>query len=178
MKKFTHTTRRGVLRSIVGGAAFLPLTTGTALAKSTVKSHYVDSDNNGYPDVGEVVTGKYTALYAYDANGDWYWNLGDGRVEGTVNSVSELDQSTLTTCDYEVQYRGKFQDTPYLDSGWIKNEINCSGYDDNGTYNYLIVSESDPRYTGTGKSIWGTWEYHVETESGKGNILVRPEKRV
>jgi hypothetical protein len=134
-----------------------------------------DSDDNGFPDEGVTVNGKYTSLYAYDANGDWYWDLGDGRIQGTVDSVDELDASTLTVCDYQVQYRGKFENDAFLDSGWIMNNINCSGHDDNGTYNYIIVHETDPRYTGDPDwAIWGTWEYHVLTQSGSGN-LVRPE---
>jgi hypothetical protein len=58
-----------------------------------------------------------------------------------------------------------------MDAGWIINTINCSGFDDNGQYNYLIVHESDPRYTGDPDlAIWGTWEYHVNVESGVGNL--------
>lgn len=132
-----------------------------------------DANDNGSPDEGAVVTGKYESVYAYDAN-DFYWDLGDGRVQGTVDTIDDLDQETLTVCDYQVQYRGSFDDDPFLDSGWIKNNINCSGYDDNGTYNYVIVHETDPRYTGNPDwEIWGTWEYHVYTTSGQGN-LVRP----
>lgn len=132
-----------------------------------------DADHNGIPDEDVVVTGKYESVYAYDAN-DWYWDLGDGRVDGTVDSIEDLDQTTLTVCDYQVQYRGTFENDPFLDSGWIKNNINCSGYDDNGTYNYVIVHETDPRYRGNPDwAIWGTWEYHVQTVSGQGN-LVRP----
>ncbi len=135
-----------------------------------------DQDNNGYPDVGVEVTGHYTALYAYDASGAWYWDLGDGRIQGSagVDSVEDLDQSTLTVCDYVINYRGTFNNDPFMDSGWISNIINCHGYDDNGQYNYLIVHESDPRYEGNPEwSIWGTWEYHVLVESKSGN-LVRP----
>lgn len=133
-----------------------------------------DDDNNGYPDEGVTVNGHYTSLYAYDANGDFYWDLGDGRVQGTVGSIDDLDQPTLTVCDYEVTYRGNFENDPFLDSGWIINNINCQGYDDNGTYNYLIVHETDSRYRGNPDwAIWNTWEYHVLTESGQGN-LVRP----
>ncbi len=136
----------------------------------------IDSDGNGIPDEGKIVTGKYTSLYAYDDNGEWYWDLGDGRINGTVGSVDELDAETLTECDYQVQYRGSFDNDPFLNSGWIKNNINCHGYDDNGTYNYQIVHETDPRYRGNPDwSVWGTWEYHVSTESKSGN-LVRPEK--
>lgn len=149
-------------------------------ATTTVPGHTgkYDSDNNGYPDVGEEVNGHYTSIYAYDANGDWFWNLGDGRIRGTVNSIDELNQNTLTTCDYVVNYRGAFDNDPFLDSGWIQNHINCSGYDDNNKYNYLIVHESDPRYDGISEnSIWGSWEYQTKTKSGEGN-LVRPESHV
>lgn len=120
------------------------------------------------------VVGHYTSLYAYDANGDWYWDLGDGRVYGTVGSPADLDHATLTTCDYQVNYRGNFGGDPFMNDGWIENWINCSGYDDNGTYGYLIVHQTDPRYRGNPDwAIWGTWEYHALTISGAGN-LVRP----
>lgn len=137
-----------------------------------------DADKNGYPDIGVEVNGHYTSLYAYDDNGNWYWDLGDGRVRGNVSSVEELDKETLTTCDYQVNYRGTFDNDPFLNSGWIQNHINCSGFDDNNKYNYLIVHESDPRYTGNPElSIWGNWEYKALTISGYGN-LARPEKSV
>ena len=59
-----------------------------------------------------------------------------------------------------------------MDHGWIQNHIKCSGYDDNGTYNYLIVSNTDPRYTENPDwAVWGTWEYHVAPESGFGNLV-------
>jgi hypothetical protein len=142
---------------------------GPCASKTTVPGH---CDRQG------TVVGHYTSVYAYDDLGDWYWDLGDGRVQGTVGAVSELDAATLTTCNYVVNYRGDFGADPYMDDGWIQNHINCSGYDDNGVYNYLIVHESDPRYTGNPAwAIWGNWEYHVLTESGAGN-LVRPEKHV
>lgn len=142
------------------------------------QSDRYDQDGNGIPDDGMEVNGKYTSLYAYDADGDWYWDLGDGRVQGTVDSVDDLEQSTLTVCDYQVQYRGDFGNDPFLDSGWIINDINCSGFDDDNTYNYLIVHETDPRYRGNPDwSIWNTWEYHTLTVSGSGN-LVRPESHV
>ena len=58
-----------------------------------------------------------------------------------------------------------------MDAGWISNLINCSGYDDNGQYNYMIVHETDPRYTGNPDwAVWGTWEYHNYIVSGSGNI--------
>lgn len=149
--------------------------TNVADARTQVSGHQnkSDKDGNGIPDKGVVVNGHYTALFAYDAS-NWYWDLGDGRVLGTVKSVDDLDSSTLTVCDYVINYRGTFENDPFMDSGWIQNHINCSGYDDNNYYNYLIVHQTDPRYRGNPDwSIWGTWEYHVLTISGFGN-LVRP----
>jgi hypothetical protein len=167
---------------LVGVAMLTSVHSGWLLASTVVPgqqkkidSGKIDADSNGIPDIGVTVNGKYTSVYAYDEAGDWYWDLGDGRIQGTVGSVDELDSNTLTTCNYQVQYRGNFENDPFMDSGWIMNNINCSGYDDNGNYNYLIVHETDPRYRGNPDwSVWGTWEYHVLTESGKGN-LTRPQ---
>ncbi len=150
----------------------LMIPAGAALAAAgPVPGHQrYDENDNGSPDAGVMVNGHYTSVYAYDDGGDWYWDLGDGRIQGTVDLIDELDETTLTTCDYVVNYRADFNDDPFMDSGWIINAINCYGYDDNGNYNYLIVHESDPRYTGNPEwSVWGTWEYHVLTESGSGN---------
>lgn len=148
--------------------------------ESTAKSNFKDADNNGYPDEGEVVTGTYKAVYAYDANEDIYFDLGDGRVQTSegIDTIDDLDQETLTRCDYKNQYRGTYENDPYLDSGWVKNNINCKGYNDNGNYNYTIVHETDPRYTGNPDwAIWNTWEYHVYAIGGTGNN-VRPENPV
>lgn len=171
-------------KSLIGVVIVLSLVAipATALADATtVPGHTdrLDSDDNGFPDEDVTVNGKYTSVYAYDANGDFYWDLGDGRVQGTVDSIAELDQDTLTVCDYQVQYRGNFENDEFLDSGWIMNNINCSGFDDNGTYNYVIVHETDPRYTGNPEweTFGGDWEYHVLTESGSGN-LVQPEQHM
>lgn len=159
-----------VLAALLGVMLFVP----AVFASTMVPGHAGkgDADNNGYPDVGVTVNGHYTSLYAYDANGDYYWDLGDGRIYGTVASVDDLDQATLTTCDYVNNYRGTFDNDPFMDSGWIQNHINCSGYDDNGQYNYLIVHETDPRYTGNPDwAVWGTWEYRILTISGQGNLV-------
>lgn len=155
--------------------ATVSIVTASTLVKGHQKDKY-DQDNNGYPDAGQQVNGHYTSIYAYDANSDWYWDLGDGRLQGSVASLADLDQSTLTRCDYVVNYRGSFENNPFLNNGWIQNHINCSGHDDNNQYNYLIVHESDPRYRGIPENeIWGTWEYHVNTQSGLGN-LARPSR--
>ena len=153
----------------------------SASAGTSVPGHSKDKqdqDGNGYPDVGVEVNGHYTSVYAYDANGDWYWDLGDGRVQGSVSSISDLDPTTLTRDDYVVNYRGTFDNDPYMDSGWIQNHIVQTGYDGHAHWNYLIVHASDPRYTGDPDwAVWGSWEYHVLTESGAGN-LTRPEHHV
>jgi len=158
----------------------LPTFAGTTVPGHAQKiaSGAIDTDHNGYPDAGIYVNGHYTSLYAYDAGGDWYWDLGDGRVLGSVGSVGELDQATLTSCDYVNNYRADFGNDPFMNEGWIQNHINCSGYDDNNQYNYLIVSQSDPRYTGNPDwAVWGTWEYHVLTVSHFGN-LTGPQNHV
>lgn len=169
--------KRGLL---CAGALLLLLavTAGVAGAATTVPGQTgkarIDADENSYPDAGVVVEGHYYSVYAYDANGDYYWDLGDGRIQGTVASIDDLDQETLTVCDYVVNYRGTFENNPFMDSGVIFNHIKCHGYDDNHTYNYQIVHESDPRYRDNPDwAVWGTWEYHALTESGAGN-LVRP----
>jgi hypothetical protein len=159
-------------------AILVAVPVSAASAATTVPGHTgkgrMDSDKNGYPDPGVNVVGHYYSVYAYDANADYYWDLGDGRVQGSVGSVAELDEATLTVCDYVVNYRGDFNNDSFLNSGVIFNHIRCHGYDDNGVYQYQIVHESDPRYRGNPDwAIWGNWEYHVLTESGAGN-LVRP----
>ena len=140
----------------------------------------------GHENRDGVVTGRYNSVYAYDASGDYYWDLGDGRVQGTVGSIDQLDADTLTTCDYKNHYRGDFGDDPFMDNGWIMNNIRCHGYDGNSTYTYLIVHRSDPRFDGNGSDTgWGPdWEYQVLTVGGHdhtngdhGNI-VRPQEHV
>lgn len=132
----------------------------------------IDKDGNGISDEGVVINGHYLSVYAEDANGDWYWDLGDGRVQGTVGSIDELDQATLSVCDYIVNYRASFENDPFMDYGSIHNNIRCYGYEGNSHYKYLIVHESDPRYTGNPAwSIWGTWEYQALNVSGEGNTL-------
>jgi hypothetical protein len=162
--------RKSLVLLAVGIFLFVPF---IVLAGTAVPGHSrYDADNNGYPDAGVMVNGHYTSVYAYDYNGDFYWDLGDGRIQGTVDSISDLDPETLTTCDYVINYRADFGNDPYMNSGWITNLINCYGYDDNGQYNYFIVSDTDPRYTGNPDwAIWGNWEYHVLVESKSGNLV-------
>ncbi len=169
MKKITTAVFTALLVLALSVFPVLAAPTPCDSTSSTVVPGHCDRDGS--------VVGHYTSIYAYDAV-DWYWDLGDGRVYGTVGSLSDLDPATLTSCTYEVNYRGDFGNDPYMDNGWIMNQINCSGYDDNGHYSYLIVHQTDPRYDGDPDlAIWGTWEYHVLGESGKGN-LARPDHPV
>ncbi len=167
---------------IVLAVLFVAVVCTSVQAQTTVvpgqKKEKWDSDNNGYADEGVVVNGHYTSVYAYDDIGDWYWDLGDGRVQGTVDSIEDLDFETLTICDYIVNYRGTYNNDPFLDSGWIMNNIRCYGYDypKSQIYKYLIVHESDKRYTGDPEwAVWGNWEYFGYVIGGEGQ-LARPKK--
>ena len=139
-----------MIRQLVTTAAAAALVLGTAgvagAAPASDKdnlNHRTDSDANGYPDSGQVVTGQQRFTYGDDA----------------------------TTCEYLMSYRGEFDNDAYQDSGWIKNIIHCTG-EEAGHYNYLLVHESDPRYTGNPDwAIWNEWEYHVLTVSGEGNLV-------
>ena len=89
---------------------------------------------------------------------------------------------TWGPCSLTVTYRGDFGNTPYQDTGWMQNHYVCKDGGTTSTYHYLIVHETDPRYTGNPEwAVWGTWEYHVLTQGGQGNEpfggngnLVRP----
>lgn len=125
--------------------------TGFASAQTTVPGH---QDNSG------TVNGHYTAVYAYDANGDYYLDYGDdrpGNPAGTVDSIDELDQSTLTVCDYVINYRGDFGDDPYLDNGTVFNHIRCHGYEGNTVYNHRTEYPGEER--------------QFNTVSGEGNTV-------
>ncbi|MEX2562894.1 MAG: hypothetical protein WD358_06525 [Nitriliruptoraceae bacterium] len=140
-----------------------------AIASSTIVPGH-QTDDGSIPE--GTVNGRYTALYAWDANGDWYFDLGDGREQGTVGSVDELDDSTLTVCDYVVVYRGDFEGTPFLANGWIRNNIRCSGYaySRTQTFNTLYVHETDHRWSEDLEPIWGTWGIAVDAVGGVGNV--------
>ena len=125
---------------VAGALAFA--TPAAALAATTVPGHTgsrTDQDANGISDAGVQVVGNYTEVWG--------------------------------PCDLRVTYRGDFGNDPYLDSGSISNHYVCDNGDGTtSTYNYLIVSEDDPRYTGNPEwAVWGTWEYKVLTQGGRGN---------
>ena len=166
-----------LLAFFVGGFLLVVTLKSEQQKQEKVDIEITDADANGFPDAGVTVSGEYTSVYSYDNNGNWYWDIGDGRKWGNVLSAADLEQATLTTCNYQVQYSGNFENDPFLDNGWISNDINCSGYNDNGTYNYLIVHTTDSRYRGNGVTVWGLWEYQPLAIPGFGN-LARPEKPV
>lgn len=125
-------------------------------------------------------------------NGNGRGNSGDGYDSPTTVPGQQGREGVVTGhytqegsgCTYVVNYRGDFGGDEYLDSGWIMNNITCPTENGTSTYHYLIVHESDPRYTGNPEwAIWGNWEYHVLTiggqdhSEGHGN-LVRPYTHV
>lgn len=170
-------TRRRVLHgAVVGGLSVSGIGTVAAQNRGNNENDRYDEDDNGFPDEDVEVTGMYKALVAYDANGNQYQRNPSGRgLE--YGSLDDLDPETTTKCYYKVQYRGTFGNDPYMDTGWVKNEVVCKGYEpDNRTI--LWVHESDPRYTGDGKPAFGgDWEVHVDSQRGLGNVLVTDKTR-
>jgi len=135
MKKFA---------SALASAALLIVPAAASAASTVVPGQQdrYDADNNGIPDAGQVVNGRY----------------------------SEVDTFGDTVCKLVVTYRGDFGNDPFLNSGEISNHYQCKGPDGNQTYNYQIVSSDDPRYRGNPEwAVFGTWEYHVLTQGGQGN---------
>jgi hypothetical protein len=155
--------------------AILPATLGSAATGAGCKiPKGGDADNNLIGDAGVQVICNYDSVYAYDASAAYYWDLGDGRVytSSGISSIDDLDQETLSVCDYRIHTKGDFGNDPYMNSGDISNMIRCYGYDGVAAYHYQIVSSDDPRYRGDPDyAIWGTWEYHVLTASGTGNYI-------
>lgn len=153
--------------------ALIPSAAGAATGENCKIPNGGDADNNGIGDVGVQVVCNYDSVYAVDGAGDYYWDLGDGRVytSAGITSIDDLDAATLDVCDYRVHTKGTFENTPYQDSGEISNMIRCSGYSGTSTYHYQIVHETDPRYRDIPElAEWGTWEYHILTQSGDGNL--------
>jgi len=154
---------------------FASVITPITSAKQAYTNDKWDADGNSYPDEGIIVNGHYRCLYAYDAYGKWYLEKGDGRTKGNVDSIEDLDQETLTACRNSVNYRGEFGNDRYMDSGWAHQHVNCKGYGERSSSNYIIVHETDPRYEGYPDwAVWnslGNWEYAVYTTSGQGNLV-------
>lgn len=153
--------------------AALPATAGAATGDNCKIPNGGDADNNGIGDAGVQVVCNYDSVYAVDGDGNYYWDLGDGRVYTSpgISSIEDLDEATLDVCKYRVHTKGSFNNDPFMDSGVISNMIRCYGANGTSTYHYQIVHETHPQFRGIPElSIWGTWEYHVLTESGNGNL--------
>ncbi len=84
--------------------------------------------------------------------------------EGTVTGVYDY---TAGNFHYRVQYRGDFEGSPSLANGWMTNHI--TNLDTGQKWFYLIVHETDPRYTGEGTALWGTWEYHLRLQGNQSD---------
>jgi hypothetical protein len=178
--------RKGGIRSVMAVLALLAiLMSGMSVSVSDASAANGsvcqipkggDQDSNGIGDVGVEVVCNYDSYYAVDGSGAYYWDLGDGRVYTSpgVTDPTDLDAATLDECFYRIHTRGTFNNDPFQDSGQISNMIRCTGASGTASYSYQIVHQSDPRFTGNPDfAIWGTWEYHVLTESGSGNLVHR-----
>src|SRR5215213_7519090 len=106
----------------LASAALLALPAAASAASTVVPGQQdrYDADDNGFPDAGQEVNGRYTDTY----------------VDGA------------TTCKLTVTYRGDFGNDAYLNSGVIQNHYVCKGPDGTQTYNYQIVDSTDPRFRG------------------------------
>lgn len=172
------------IKKILIGIALCAMVMNSVQAATTVPGFQLqkwDQDANGIPDAGVSVTGHYTSFYVYDASGAYYWDLGDGRVytSSGITAVADLDQTTLSRYDYIVNYRGKFENDPFMNSGWIQNIVQASGYDypNGGEFITFIVHKSDPRYVGDPAfAIWGEWEIFGDIISGEG--IAHPQRHV
>lgn len=94
------------------------------------------------------------------------------QTDTTVPGHQDRDGVVTGVYDYEVgnwhfrvQYRGDFENSPNLANGWITNHI--TNMETGQKWFYLIVHETDPRYTGDGTSVWGSWEYHLRVRSNQ-----------
>ena len=124
--------RKAILALASAALLVVPATAAASTVVPGQQDRY-DSDNNGFPDAGREVNGHYTDTYV----------------------------SGATTCALTVNYRGDFNNDPYLDSGEISNHYVCKGPDGTSTFNYQIVDKTDPRYRGNPE--WdafgdGNWE--------------------
>ena len=145
-----------------------------------IHGKFLDGNDNGLPDVGVIVSGRYTSFMAFDDLGNFYWDFGDGTIYTfpTGLDIDDLDEATLSICDNPIIYSGEFNDDDVLDNGWFIEKERCYGYDfaEPRISVHLMVHESDPRYSGDDPNLIfcvasGCWEYQVASVSGSGSIL-------
>lgn len=87
-------------------------------------------------------------------------------LEGTITRVQFMDRSDdLGEGWYTIMpYRGDFGGDPYLDDGWIINvDLNKEGM----AGLYIIVHESDPRWSEDLEPIWGSWAIFKAVSAGR-----------
>jgi len=145
-----------------------------------IHGEFLDGNDNDLPDVGVIVSGRYTSFIAFDSLGNFYWDFGDGTIFTfpTGIDIDDLNETTLSICDNQIIYQGEFNDDDVLDNGWIIEKERCYGYNfaEPRIFVYLMVHESDPRYTNDPDQVVactasGCWEYQTAVVSGNGNIL-------
>ena len=166
------------IRTIIAAAAVAALSTvgfaGTAAASDLSNERSIDVNVPGHQgrDGDEMVVSQWiTGVYYEDADGNYFWVIGDGRVYGSpgVTTLDDLDPETTVTYDYVVVSKGQFGDDPGLDNGVIFNRIKG---DDGSIMILRIVHNTHPSYTGEGiPEYQGEWEYTVLATNGVGNIV-------
>ena len=82
--------------------------------------------------------------------------------DGTVTGVYSYEAGGF---HFRLQYRGDFEGSPSLANGWMTNHI--TNMETGQKWFYLIVHETDPRYTGEGTEVWGSWEYHLRVRGNQ-----------
>ncbi len=87
-------------------------------------------------------------------------------LEGTVTRVHFVDRSDdLGEGWYTIMpFRGDFGGTPFLADGWM---MNVNLHKDGMAGLYIIVHESDPRWSEDLEPIWGSWAIFLEIEAGR-----------
>jgi len=99
----------------------------------------------------------------------------DGKVgqpedhDGTVTRVEFYeDHSQAPEGWYLIMpYRGDFGGTPHLDDGWI---INVWTDRDGQATLYIMVHESDPRWSEDLDELWVSWAMFQEVHAGKPDV--------
>lgn len=104
-------------------------------------------------------------LWAFPEDGKVGQNVDEPHPDGTVTRV-EFDEIEIggTTWYLVMPYRGDFGGDPYLNDGWVMNIYT----DRQGNFVlYVMVHESDPRWSDDLEPMWGSWAMFQEVEAGR-----------